>query len=157
MTDHSRKAVLGAATAALALAAAAPARGQAALPKLRIGSGPADAYAEGWYGVDMGFFKNAGLDVDYYPFNSGSLATAAVLSGACDIVCGATLTLAIAVSKNVPLGIVAPAAVNTAKGPKRCCAFAETVRSAPPRTWSEKRSASTSWARRSTSRSRLGL
>jgi len=118
MTDHSRKAVLGAATAALALAAAAPARGQAALPKLRIGSGPADAYAEGWYGVDMGFFKNAGLDVDYYPFNSGSLATAAVLSGACDIVCGAMLTLAIAVSKNVPLGIVAPAAVNTAKGPQ---------------------------------------
>jgi len=118
MTDLARKAFLGGVAAALALAQAAPARAQTALPKLRIGSGPADAYAEGWYGVDMGFFKDAGLDVDYYPFNSGSLATAAVLAGSCDIACGTTLTLATAVSKNIPLGIVAPAAVNTAKGPQ---------------------------------------
>ena len=118
MTDHSRKTFLGGATAALALAGTAPARGQTALPKLRIGSGPADAYAEGWYGVDMGFFKNAGLDVDYSPFNSGALATAAVLSGNLDIACATTLTIASAVAKNVPLGIVAAAAVNTKAGPQ---------------------------------------
>jgi NitT/TauT family transport system substrate-binding protein len=118
MTDTSRTTFLAGASAALALAAAAPARAQTPLPKLRIGSGPADAYAEGWYGVDLGFFKNAGLDVDYYPFNSGSLATAAVLAGSCDVVCGTTLTLATAVAKNIPLGIVAPAAVNTKSGPQ---------------------------------------
>jgi NitT/TauT family transport system substrate-binding protein len=118
MTDHSRKTFLGGATAALALAGGAPARAQTALPKLRIGSGPADAYAEGWYGVDMGFFKNAGLDVEYSPFNSGSLATAAVLSGNLDIACATTLTIATAVAKNVPLGIVAAAAVNTKNGPQ---------------------------------------
>lgn len=119
MTDLSRKHFIGAATATLALAAAAPALAQTPpLPKLRIGSGPADAYAEGWFGLDMGFFKQAGLDVDYYPFNSSSLASAAVLAGSCDIACGTTLTLATAVAKNVPLGIVAPAAVNTAKGPQ---------------------------------------
>lgn len=118
MTGHSRKEFLGGATAALALAASAPARAQAPLPKLRIGSGPADAYAEGWYGVDLGFFKDAGLDVEYQPFNSGAVATAAVLGGSCDIACGTTLSTAIAVSKGVPLGIVAPAAVNTAQGPQ---------------------------------------
>lgn len=118
MTDPSRKAFLGTTAAALALAGAGPGRAQSQLPKVRIGSGPADAYAEGWYGVDMGFFKDAGLDVDYYPFNSGSLATAAVLSGNCDIVCGTTLTLATAISKGVQLGILAPAAVNTARGPQ---------------------------------------
>jgi NitT/TauT family transport system substrate-binding protein len=118
MTDHSRRTFLGGATAALALAGTTPVRAQTALPKLRIGSGPADAYAEGWYGVDMGFFKNAGLDVEYNPFNSGSLATAAVLSGNIDIACATTLTIATAVSKNVPLGIVAAAAVNTKDGPQ---------------------------------------
>jgi NitT/TauT family transport system substrate-binding protein len=118
MTGHSRKAFLGAATAALALASATPAGAQSALQKLRIGSGPADAYAEGWYGVDLGFFKDAGLDVEYQPFNSGSIATAAILGGSCDIACGTTLSTAIAVAKNVPLVIVAPAAVNTAKGPQ---------------------------------------
>ncbi|MGA2395295.1 MAG: ABC transporter substrate-binding protein [Candidatus Lustribacter sp.] len=118
MTDGSRKAFLGGTAAALAVAGTAPVQAQVPLPKLRIGSGPADAYAEGWYGVDEGFFKNAGLDVEYLPFNSGSLATAAVLGGSCDIVCGTTMTLAIAVAKGVPLGIVAPAAVNTASGPQ---------------------------------------
>ena len=40
------------------------------------------------------------------------------LAGNCDIVCGTTLSVATAVAKGVPLGIVAPAAVNTTKGPQ---------------------------------------
>lgn len=118
MSDLSRKHFIGATAAALAAGAALPAAAQTAPLKLRIGSGPAEGYAEGWYGVDMGFFKNNGLDVEYQPFNSGSLATAAVLAGTCDIVCAPTLTVATAIAKNVPLGIVAGAAVNTHNGPQ---------------------------------------
>jgi NitT/TauT family transport system substrate-binding protein len=120
MPDHSRKGFLAGTAAALALATSAPAFAQtpAALPKVRIGFGPADAYAEGWIGADMGFFKNAGLDVEVLPFNSGSLATAAVLSGNLDITCVTTLTLATAVARGIQMGIIAPAAVNTAKGPQ---------------------------------------
>lgn len=117
MLHQPRKHFLSGIAAALTLAQTAPAPAQTPL-KLRIGSGPADAYAEGWIGVDMGFFKKAGLDVEYFPFDSGSLATAAVLGGQCDIVCGTTLTVATAVSRHIPLGIVAPAAVNTAQGPQ---------------------------------------
>lgn len=117
MTDHSRKSFLGA-TAALGLAATVPARAQTALPKLKIGFGPADAYAEGWIAADMGFFKQNGLDVEVLPFNSGSVATAALLSGNLDVTCGTTLGLAVAVSRGIAMGIVAPAAVNTAKGPQ---------------------------------------
>jgi len=113
---HSRKQFLGG-VSAFALTPVAS-RAQAQLQKLRIGSGPADAYAEGWIAIDMGFFKNAGLDAQYYPFDSGSLATAAVLGGMCDIVCGTTMTVATAVSRGLPLGIVAPAAVNTKSGPQ---------------------------------------
>lgn len=118
MPDLSRKQFVAGTAAALAAGATLPAQAQTPPLKLRIGSGPAEGYAEGWYGVDVGFFKNNGLDVEYMPFNSGSVATAAVLAGNCDIACAPTLTVATAVSKNVPLGIVAGAAVNTHNGPQ---------------------------------------
>lgn len=115
---RTRKSFIAGTTAAFTLGGGGAARAQSGPVTLRIGSGPADAYAQGWYGIDMGFFKNAGLDVTFLPFNSASLVTAAVLGGSCDIGCGTTLTQAVANAKGVPIGIVAAAAVNTPQGPQ---------------------------------------
>jgi NitT/TauT family transport system substrate-binding protein len=52
---------------------------------IRIGSVAADAYAEPFYGSDMGFFKNAGIDAAVTAFSSSGAAAAACAGGAIDV------------------------------------------------------------------------
>ena len=101
-------------TAALALAAAAPAGAQTS-PVLRVGMGPSDAYGEAWYGADSGIFQKAGLNVQVTGFNSGTTAQAAMLGGQLDIVGTTALPIANAIIRGIPIVIVAAGAVNTAK------------------------------------------
>ena len=72
-------------TAAAFAAASLPARGQSGARVLQIGASPQDAYAEAYYGVDLGFFQRAGLNVNLQTFASGSAAAPAVSGGSIDI------------------------------------------------------------------------
>ena len=52
---------------------------------IHVGAIPSEVAAELFYGVDMGFFKKAGLDVQIDFFNNGGAIAAAVASGALDL------------------------------------------------------------------------
>jgi NitT/TauT family transport system substrate-binding protein len=95
--------------AAILVASALPKRALGAdLIPLRVGAGPTDATAEIFYGVDKGFYKDAGLDVTITTmFNAGALA-AALAAGSLDVVTGTVLPIADAFSHGIDLRVIAP-------------------------------------------------
>jgi NitT/TauT family transport system substrate-binding protein len=117
LTQPSRAGVL-AGTAALTLAAKAPAKAQSPLPAIRIGTSPADGYAQPWYAQEQGYFAKAGLSVDIQSFNSGSAAASGLLGGSLDIAVTTPIPIANAVIRGVAFGIIASAAVTTVKAPQ---------------------------------------
>jgi NitT/TauT family transport system substrate-binding protein len=113
---RTRAEFLAATTAAAAAGAALPVRAQT-LPPLRVGTAPADSFAQAWYAQDMGFFTKAGLNVDVQLFNSGTAAASAVAGGSLDIAITTPIPLANAHVRGVPFVIVCSATVNTPKAP----------------------------------------
>jgi NitT/TauT family transport system substrate-binding protein len=98
------------------LAGRTPARAQT-VPALRVATSPSDAFAEAIYAQGAGFFKEAGLSVELVSLaNSGSLA-AAVAGGAIDIGLANPIAVASARSSGLPLAVIAPSALFTAKEP----------------------------------------
>src|SRR5665213_2244088 len=78
MRQISRSEVLGVLAAGAATAALPqPVRAQTVPFKLRVGSVPADTYAEGYYALDLGLFDKAGLSVEIIPFTNGAAMAAA--------------------------------------------------------------------------------
>jgi NitT/TauT family transport system substrate-binding protein len=84
---------------------------------IHIGSVAAETYAEVYYAQDLGFFKKAGLNVDIQTFASGGQVTAGVASGALDIGGASTSSIAAAHVRDVPVFLVAPAAVYSDAAP----------------------------------------
>lgn len=117
MKVRSRSEVL-AGTAALMLAVRRPAWSQSPLATLRVGTSPADGYAQAWYAQDQGLFAKAGVTVDVQTFNSGSAAASALLGGSLDIGVTTPIPIANAVIRGVPFGIIAAGAVTTLKAPQ---------------------------------------
>lgn len=74
---------------------------------IRLGDVPVDQFAEGYYAQDMGFFKNAGLNVELMPITTGAQISAAIAGGAMDIGISNTAGLANAISHGAPFVIVA--------------------------------------------------
>ena len=68
-------------TAALALAMSAAAAAQT-LTTVKVATTPIDVGAEVLYGIDMGFFKQHGLNVDVQFIDNGAAIASAVASGA---------------------------------------------------------------------------
>jgi NitT/TauT family transport system substrate-binding protein len=118
-------------TAGAAAAAARPVRAQA-LPPLRVGTAPADSFAQAWYAQELGLFSKAGLTVDVQMFNSGTAAASAVIGGSLDIAITTPIPLANAHLRGVPFVIVCSATVNTPKAPTEliCVRKSGTVRQA---------------------------
>lgn len=107
-----------AAAAAVPLALASPRLAFAqATPALRVGDAIGDPYAQGYYAVEGGFFQKAGLNVDFQPLPGGTQIAQAVITGGLDIGIMTPLAIATAVTRGIPLVIVAAAGVNTAKAP----------------------------------------
>jgi len=117
MLDTNTRARFLAGSAALTLAATRPVLAQS-LPTLRIGCLTSDGFAQAWYAQDAGFFRRAGLPVELLTFNSGSATVGAVIGGSLDISCTSPITLAIAVTRGLPLVIIASATVTTLKHPQ---------------------------------------
>jgi NitT/TauT family transport system substrate-binding protein len=102
--------------ASVIAARAIPARAQA-LPTLRLGVIPTDAYAEALYAQDLGYFQRAGLNVELQMFTAGSAASAAIIGGQLDISVTTPLLLAEAMLRGVPFVIVASGSTNTQRAP----------------------------------------
>jgi NitT/TauT family transport system substrate-binding protein len=97
--------------------AAVPADPQPALVPLRIASTPIDVGAQVYYAQALGYFKDAGLDVQIQTIDNGAAIAAAVAGGAADIGQSNVVSLAAAHQKGLPFIVIAPAGTYTASAP----------------------------------------
>ena len=88
---------------------AVPARG--ANPSLNIGVFPTEGAAEVYYAQQLGYFKDAGLDVTLTPIASASAIATAVSSGSLDIGFGSAIPLAAAPARGIGFRIISPAVI----------------------------------------------
>lgn len=97
-------------TALLGGAAMAPhaALAQSAPTVIRLGTAPVESYALAFYGVDRGFFKAAGLDVQVTQFSGGGGVMSAAAGGALDIGCANVGAQANAHDHGLPFSMIAP-------------------------------------------------
>lgn len=95
----------------------APARAQSAPAALRLGSALAESYSNGYYAVDRGFFKDAGLDVNLQVIASGGAVTAAVISGDLDFGAASTTSMSNAHLRGLPIYAVAPGGIYRTESP----------------------------------------
>ena len=80
---------------------------------INVGTIPFEANATLFYAQELGYFKDAGLDVRITPLNSGPTVAQAVVGGTLDIGVANVATIAQAHNRGVPFLVVAPGAVST--------------------------------------------
>jgi NitT/TauT family transport system substrate-binding protein len=102
---------------ALLIPSAVPAQTVPSTTTVRVGVIPSEVAGEIFYGVDMGFFKQAGLDVDIQMFNNGSAIGAAVASGALDLGLSDMMSVINAHSHGVPFVYAAPGLLTSIREP----------------------------------------
>lgn len=114
-------------TALLAAAAAAPraAGAQAAPTVIRVGTAPVESYSLVYYGVERGFFKAAGLDVQIQAFSGGGGVMQAAGGGALDIGCANVGAQANAHVKGLPFTMIAAGGLYSTKSPTTVLAVAK--------------------------------
>jgi NitT/TauT family transport system substrate-binding protein len=109
---HTRSAfIAGAAALAAAPSALRAAPGDPAV--IRAGTIPADVSAVITYADDLGYFKEAGLDVEISLFNSGPVIAPAVIGGTLDVGAANIASIAAARERGLPLKFFAPASIAT--------------------------------------------
>lgn len=104
----------------LGAAASAPrlARAQSGgLTPLRVGVIPAEVAAEIFYGSDMGFFREHGLDVQIQSANNGAAIAAAVASGSLDVGLSDLMSIVSAHARGLPFVFLAPGIVTSYTAP----------------------------------------
>ena len=84
---------------------------------LRLGVGMVEANAQGYYAADMGFFKQAGLNVTIQQMRSGTAISAALAGGDLQVGVSNVVSLGAAHQRGVPFVIIAPGAYYDAKFP----------------------------------------
>jgi len=110
-----RRAALGllaAAPAALAL----PARA-ATLTTVRIGVQPVESAGQTFYAKDLGWFEQAGLDVQITPLSNGGALVAAVIGGALEVGLSAVGPVAQGAVKGLGVKIIASAGMSLSTAP----------------------------------------
>jgi NitT/TauT family transport system substrate-binding protein len=90
---------------------------QSAPATIRVGVIPAEASAEAFYALDMGFFKKQGLNVDLQIMQNGAAIAAAVMGGSLDAGFSDTVSISNAYARGLPLVYLAPALLNTYAAP----------------------------------------
>ena len=111
--DFAKLAALGLAYPAVPV----PARAQSGLDTIKLIAIPSDALTPIYYGIKMGAFKKAGIDVQITVATSGTAAMTAVIGGSYDIANTSILPVMAAHLRDFPISIVAPQAVYTADNP----------------------------------------
>jgi NitT/TauT family transport system substrate-binding protein len=102
---------------ALALIGVAAPAGAQTLTTVRVASPAVSVTGNLFYAIDLGYFKDAGLDVQVTQLPSGSSVTAAVIGNAVDIGSSNLLPIAEAFQNGAPLVLVAPSGGNSVKSP----------------------------------------
>jgi NitT/TauT family transport system substrate-binding protein len=103
----SRFAAISTAGAALLLGSR-PAFAQSALPTVRMGTLPNDALGEPFYGADAGTFQANGINPEVTYFANGANIVGAALAGNLDVGIANPLSIAVAISRDIPLQALAP-------------------------------------------------
>lgn len=83
------------------------------LPVINVGAFPIDTVGVVYYAQDLGYFKNAGLDVRIQTFPGGPQVAAAVAGGALDVSVTNAASLAAGHLRGVDFKFIAPSAVAT--------------------------------------------
>jgi ABC-type nitrate/sulfonate/bicarbonate transport system substrate-binding protein len=108
-------------TGGLAAAAFVPtvvsAQGAPALGVLRLGTPPSTNSTPIVYGLKLGLFARAGLDVQITKATSGAAVAAAVIGGAADLGNSSTMTLFEAHDHGVPITLVVPTQIYNPQSP----------------------------------------
>ena len=94
-----------------AIAAAATSRPATAVPTIRLVTSPIDAAAQPYYARDIGYFRNAGIEVSIDTAGNGAAVSAAVASNTIDIGFANIMSIAIAYRRGVPFTLIAPGSV----------------------------------------------
>ncbi len=118
MTFNTRSMPRSAAVALIAgamLTAARPAGAQGAPAPVRIGTMSLDPFGETYFGVDQGIYRTNGIDAQLSTLPNGSTIVQSVLGGDLDVGLANIVTVAAAVAKGIPLLMIAPAALYSAK------------------------------------------
>jgi NitT/TauT family transport system substrate-binding protein len=89
-----------------------PATAQA-LQVVNVGQIPFEANGTLYYALQLGYFKDAGLDVHITTLNSGPTVAAAVAGGTIDIGVANVATIAQAHNRGLPFRFIAPGALST--------------------------------------------
>lgn len=98
--------------AAAASAFGLPLRAGAADPTaLQMGTMPTDGSAQPFYGLDRGFYKDAGFDVKLQIMNNTATLASAVAGGALEIGFGSVVPLAQAHLRGLNFKVIAPAVI----------------------------------------------
>lgn len=87
------------------------------LPKVRVAAIPIDVSGTVYYGLDLGLFKKAGLDVELMSMGSGAAIAPAVASGAMDIGSSNFISLAQGHERGIPFVMIAPSGEYSSKSP----------------------------------------
>ena len=95
---------------------------------LHVGTTPSEVAGEIFYGVDGGFFKKAGLDVQIEMLPNGGAVAAALASGAVDIGLADVMSMVNAHAHGLPFVYLAPGLQNSVNAPT----FAVVVAAASP-------------------------
>ncbi len=104
-------------TAGAAASIAMPAVVRAQAAPLRVSVATADAYAEGYFAADQGFFTQAQLNVALSMVGSGANSATMVAAGALDVGISNTANLALSITHGAPFKIIAGGGLFTAKRP----------------------------------------
>jgi ABC-type nitrate/sulfonate/bicarbonate transport system substrate-binding protein len=113
----TRVACAGAACILLAAGLASGANAADSEPTITVAAPPIDAAGEIFYATDMGFFKQAGLNVKLATLNKPGPILAAVASGAVTIGSAPVSVLALARAKGIPLVMIASGGLYLSSSP----------------------------------------
>ncbi len=108
-----RRGVLG----LLGAASLMPLAANAAEFALTVSTTPVDSGGEPYFAYEMGFFKEAGLNVTLVPSPNGAAIAAAVASGAVDVGNSNVVSIAQAHQKGIPFVIIAPGGLYNTRTP----------------------------------------
>ncbi|HXF34359.1 MAG TPA: ABC transporter substrate-binding protein [Candidatus Acidoferrales bacterium] len=116
MNKLSRGSLLAAGAGFLAAGALDAASAQTSAP-LKLGVGMVEANAQGYYGADAGFFKQARVNVEIQQMRAGTAIAAAIAGGSLQAGVSNVVSLGAAHQRGIPFVIIAPGAYYDAKYP----------------------------------------
>ena len=112
-----RSAALALLASVATAASTAPLRAQSALTPVNLATPGGDAFAQPFFGTDLGFYAKAGFDPKISILNNAGAVVAAVAGGTIDIGLGDIVGIADAIENGIPLVVFAGAGLYVASAP----------------------------------------